>query len=111
MDSNSIFTALDDETARAILVRTSGSAVSARDLAEDIDVSLSTVYRQLERLRDSGLVIEETKLDPQGNHHHVYRTNIERIEIKIDDGEIRTAVERRKDPADRFTQIWEGIRD
>lgn len=111
VDSNTIFAALDDETARAILARTSEEAVSARELAEHIDVSVSTIYRQLESLRDSNLVIEETKLDPKGNHHHVYRTDIARIEVELEDGEFRTAVERREDAADRFTYLWESIRD
>lgn len=112
VDPDNIFTALDDDTARMILVRTSEGPVSARELADEIGVSISTIYRQLETLTDTELVIEETKIDPKGNHHNVYRTDIARIEIELVDGQLQTVIERQQeeDPADRFTYLWERIR-
>lgn len=111
VDADHIFTALHDETAREILVRTAERAYSARELADALGVSVSTVYRQLTALTEHDLVVEETKIDPGGNHHHVYRTDVERIEIDIRDGRLEAAIDRQTDAADRFTYIWEGIRE
>lgn len=111
MDADTIFRALEDDTAREILVETADEARSARELADAIDVSTSTIYRQLESLLETDLVTEETRIDPGGNHHHVYRTDVASIEISIRDGKLETTVEHREDAADRFTHLWERIRE
>jgi predicted transcriptional regulator len=105
-----IFEALADDTMAAILELSSEEARSADELADQIEASESTVYRRIERLVDAGLLDEQLQLDKHGDHYHVYRTAIERVEARIDADGIDTRIERREDGIDRFVRLWEDIR-
>lgn len=101
---------LEDPTARTILTEASREPVSATTLSERCDVSEPTIYRRLDDLRECDLLVERTKLDPDGGHHRtMYSTNLERITVELRDGELALQVQRREDPADRFTRLVEGI--
>ncbi|WP_436925829.1 helix-turn-helix domain-containing protein [Halosimplex amylolyticum] len=101
---------LEDETARAILTETSQEPMSASTLAERCDASGPTIYRRLERLRDSGLVVERTEPDPAGGHHRkVYAPNLRRVTVELRDGSFAIDIDRREDMADRFTRLIEGM--
>ncbi len=101
---------LEDATARTILTKASQEPMSATTLSEHCGVSEPTIYRRLEDLRECNLLIERTQLDPEGGHHRtMYTTNLERITVELQDGELDLQVERREDPADRFTRLIEGM--
>ncbi len=101
---------LEDPTARTILTEASREPVSATTLSERCDVSEPTVYRRLEDLRECNLLVERTKLDPDGGHHRtMYSTNLERITVELREGQLELQVQRREDPADRFTRLVEGM--
>lgn len=110
MDRDSLFAALDDETSREILAQTSETERSAQELADVIDVSVTTIYRRLETLKNEGLVHEGIRIEKDGNHRRVYRATIKRIEVDINDERVTTRVEWDEDMADRFTRLWEGLR-
>lgn len=110
MAERTIFEALADDTMAAILAHTSEHELSAEELTEVVEASPSTVYRRVETLVDEGLLIERLQLDRQGDHYHVYRTAIDRVEARLEDGTIETHVERREDGVDRFVRLWEDIR-
>lgn len=101
---------LEDPAVRTILTKTSQEPMSATTLSDHCDVSQPTVYRRLEDLRESGLLVEQTQLDPDGGHHRtVYSTNLERITIELSDGTLEVRVDRRENMADRFTRLIEGM--
>lgn len=101
---------LEDSTARKILTETSEEPMSATTLSECCDVSEPTIYRRLEELRECDLLIEQTKLDPDRGHHRtMYTTNFERLTVELREGRLDFQVDRREDPADRFTRLIEGI--
>lgn len=101
---------LEDPTARTILTEASREPVSATTLSERCGVSEPTIYRRLEDLRECDLLIERTKLDPDGGHHRtMYSTDLERITVELRDGELALQVQRREDLADRFTRLIEGM--
>lgn len=110
VDESTVFEALGNETARKILVRTADRPRSARDLADATGTSHTTVYRWLERLEEHDLVDQDLRIDMDGNHHHVYSTAIERLEIEIASDGLDVRVEWREDTADRLTRMWEDIR-
>lgn len=110
MQEREIFEALADETAAAILAETTERERSADELAERVDASPSTVYRRVDRLVERGLLIERLQLDRDGNHYHVYRAALKRVEARLEGGTIETYVERREDEVDRFVRLWEDIR-
>lgn len=101
---------LADATARQILTEASQEPMSATTLSDRCSVSEPTIYRRLEDLRACDLLVEQTKPDPEAGHHRtVYATNLDRLTIELDDGELSLQVDRREDPADRFTRLIEEI--
>lgn len=102
---------LDDECARAILVATSTDALSATDLDDRLDASLSTVYRRLERLDDAGLVVEETRPRTDGHHDTVYSADLDEFTVSLADGELDCELRRRRDDvAGRLARRWEDLK-
>lgn len=109
-DAGTIGELLADPTARTILKETSQEPMTARTLSEHCDASRPTVYRRLDDLRECGLLVERTKVDPSDGHHRtVYATNLRRLTVDVDDGTLTVTVERREDLADRFTRLIEGM--
>jgi DNA-binding transcriptional ArsR family regulator len=101
---------LDDRYARAILTATSDEPMSAKQLGEACDASLSTVYRRVDDLEDHGLLAERTRVDADGHHRTLYRSLVESVRVDFDDG-VRVSVVGRHDPADRIAGIWDGMRE
>ncbi|WP_265111585.1 ArsR/SmtB family transcription factor [Halosolutus halophilus] len=110
MKDHIIFEALADEVAATILTHTTERERSADELAELVDASESTVRRRIERLVDAGLLIERLQLDRQGDHYHIYRTAIKRVEARLENETIDVHVEHREDGVDRFVRLWEDMR-
>jgi AcrR family transcriptional regulator len=106
---NEVASLLEDDVARAILAATSVDAMSANDLAERCDVSEPTVYRRLEQLQETDLIVEETELDPDGDHYNVYRARFRRLLVELQRGDYEVDLILAEDPADRFTRLFEGL--
>ena len=110
-DVRAISALLEDEYAHAILVQTSSRELSASQLSEACDASVSTVYRRIERLQEFDMLEERLQLDPDGHHYRTYAARLERIEIELDDGAFDVEVTYREETAaDRFTDLFEGLR-
>lgn len=109
--SGEVYSLLDDEYARAILTATNQTAKSAKELSEECDASLPTIYRRAERLIDCGLLEERTELRNDGHHYSVYRAQIKRITIELEDDELKLGIEKQQsgNMADRFTEMWDEI--
>jgi predicted transcriptional regulator len=100
---------LDDEYARDILAVASERKCSAKELGKAIDASLPTVYRRVDDLVDAGLLVEESKLRSDGNHHSVYVTTLSRFELELSEGTFEMQLETKTDVADRFTDMFERL--
>jgi predicted transcriptional regulator len=110
-DVREIAALLEDEYAHAILIHTSDRAMSADELSNACDASVSTIYRRIERLREHDLLAEQLQLDREGHHYRTYTARLQRIEIELEDGAFEMEVTYRpEDAADRFTNLFEGLR-
>lgn len=106
-----IATLLEDEYAHSILIYTSQESMSATELSEACDASPSTIYRRIERLQEFDLLADQLQLDRDGHHYKTYSARLERITIELAEGSFEIEVTyRREDPADRFTDLFEGFR-
>lgn len=110
VDEDALFGALENETSRAILAHTSEEARSVKELAEQIDVSQTSIYRRLEQLTEDGLVHETLQLDQSGNHFKLYRAAITHVSVNLENDDVQTRVDWHEDVSERFTRIWEDIR-
>jgi predicted transcriptional regulator len=107
-----VFALLDDEYARSLLSATSHEPMTAPELSNQCDMSVSTVYRRLNKLEDCGLVGAEHVPDPDGNHTKRYEAQLDELVVSLTDGDfavnLQTAT-RTQEFADAFTDLWEGL--
>jgi len=81
-DLSTVTGLIDDEYARSILTATSEEPMSATELAECCDASLSTVTRRLDSMEATGLIDEQTRLRSDGHHDTVYVAQLDRFEVR-----------------------------
>lgn len=106
-DVADIVALLDDEHVRSILVATSGEPLSAKELGERCDLSVSSIYRRVDELCDCDLLIERTRPRRDGHHETVYVSTLDRFELTIRDGELDWTIDRAEsDPADELSRMW-----
>jgi len=106
-----VLAVLDDEYSQAILKRTRGKAMSAKELSEACGISLSTIYRRADRLVNCGLLAERRVVGSDGTHYSMYETRLDELTLSLtEDGFEVGIIERQTgDLADRFTEMWEGL--
>lgn len=102
---------LGEERVRQILAATSRDPLSAKELSEECDVALSTIYRRVEDMVANDLLVEQTQIETDGSHHSVYEANVDHVDVDIEDGTIDIKMDIREDAAQRFSRIWGDIRD
>ena len=110
-DADEILDLLDDQYAQVILQQTRNNVMSAKEISETCDISISTVYRRTERLIECGLLAERRVAQPDGTHYSLYEAQLDELIVRLtDDGfEITVSEKATGDLADRFTDMWEGL--
>lgn len=109
-DDDELLALLDDEYARAILAALTTEPMSASELCTVCEMSDPTAYRRLDRLQAADLVTERQVPDPDGHHYKEYVATVEDVSVRFDDGDYEVTVTRSSpDPADRFTELFEGL--
>lgn len=111
-DPSELLALLDDEYARSILAATSQQSMTATELSDHCEMSLSTVYRRTDTLEECGLLEVRTELDEQGNHRDVYSARLQRLTVELEDGTYDVTLSAgglTHEFADAFTDLWEGL--
>ncbi len=111
-DDRSIEDILDtigDQHARTVLAAISREPRSAKELSEECDLSLPTIYRRLEILEEHDLVTERTTVAEDGNHYNIYECNFDSTVIQLEDEEYKVRIYRKENLPDRFTQLWDDL--
>ena len=88
VESAQLLSLLGDEYTREVLQAISEAAAPAKEIAEEINVSRTTVYRRLDRLKEAGLVRASMVYDPSGHHKQQYEVAVDRIQLNLDDGSL-----------------------
>jgi predicted transcriptional regulator len=104
-----ILDTIGDQHARTVLAAISRAPRSAKELAEEVDLSLPTIYRRLELLEEHDLVTERTAVAEDGNHYNVYECNFDSTLIQLEDDEYRVRIYRKENLPERFTQLWDDL--
>jgi DNA-binding transcriptional ArsR family regulator len=79
-----VLDALRDEECRRILGELASDRLTAADLSDGSAVSMSSLYRKLDRLREAGLIAESGQLGTDGRNAVVYRANVGEVRIDVD---------------------------
>ncbi|MFB6270380.1 MAG: helix-turn-helix domain-containing protein [Halobacterium sp.] len=94
VDASAVLDALTDPLCRQVLA-CANDPVTARDVAETADLSMSTTYRKLDALTDAGLLETQTELREDGYHTTRYRATVEEATVRIgDDNDLHVSVQR-----------------
>jgi len=112
-DEQSIEEILDtigDEHARRVLAAISREPRSAKELSDECDLSLPTVYRRIETLEENDLVRSETYVAEDGNHYDVYESNFDSTVIRLEDDQYDVRIYRKESVPDRFASLWDDLR-
>jgi len=110
VDSREVYSLLDDEYARRILVETYDETRSPSALSEACDASEATVYRRLERLQEQGLVESVQEIDPGEGPQQVYAARLDRVSVDLTATGFEVDVEYVDETAaDRLTRLYEEL--
>lgn len=104
-----ILNTIGDEHARTVLAAISREPYSAKELAEECDMSLPTVYRRIELLQEHDLATERTTVADDGNHFKRYECNFDSTVITLEDDEYKVRIYRKENVPDRFTRLWDEL--
>lgn len=110
-DPGELLTLLCEELVRQILAATSREPPSAKELSDECSVALSSIYRRVEDMVAHDLLVERRRIGSDGSHYNIYEANIHHLDIKIEDGTITAKMQVREDAAQRFSRIWNDIRE
>jgi Fe2+ or Zn2+ uptake regulation protein len=100
---------LSDSRSRSILVemRRQKDTLTAKEVSENCEIPLSTVYRKLDALLGAGLIRELMELRKGCTHTHTYELRFEDIEVSVTEegmkAEITRPREREKTVGQRFS--------
>jgi DNA-binding HxlR family transcriptional regulator len=104
-----ILNTIGDEHARTVLAAISRSPRSAKELADECDLSLPTIYRRLELLQEHELITERTAVAEDGNHYNIYECNFDSTVIALKDEEYKVRIYRKENLPDRFGALWDEL--
>ena len=96
-DLQVVLDALDDPACRTILRAIGPEALTANECSEACGLALSTTYRKLELLTESGLVEERLRIRRDGKHANQYLRRFDGLTVRVvDDGELDVVVNPRE---------------
>jgi DNA-binding transcriptional ArsR family regulator len=91
IDPKEVLSLLSDDYARDILLATREEAVPARELADRLDISRTTVYRRLNRLQEAGLVDTSLAIHSDGHHRKQFQATVDELSLSFEDGAVTIA--------------------
>ncbi|MFB6075422.1 MAG: ArsR/SmtB family transcription factor [Haloarculaceae archaeon] len=101
-DPENVFEVLGNEAVRRILALAAVEPVSAQEIADHLDASEATIYRQIDACEQYDLLRADRRIDEAGNHYEVYETVLERACVEVTPGEIELDITLRRDVLDQF---------
>src|SRR5574341_527336 len=108
-DKSAIIELLADKCIRAIASLTSKKEYSASELSDELDTSISTVYRKLKLLENFELIQHvKTVIDPAGNEEKYYRCVSREATVNFDGGKFSVSL-KKQDYSDKVTRLWKRL--
>lgn len=100
---------IGDREARRILTLINPEPRSAKEIGEELDLSLPTVYRRLDLLQEHDLVESRTLVAENGNHYKVFEANFTSTVIALEGDEFNIQIYRQEELPDRFSSLWDAL--
>ena len=108
-DAIKIIECLADEWNRKILSLISKNEYSAIELSDELNTSISTVYRKLKLLEEAGLIQHvKTIINLTGNEEKYYRCIIREVKVSFKCDELSVSIEK-EDSSDKYVRFWKRL--
>ncbi len=108
-DAIKIIECLADEQSRKILGMTSKKEYSAIELSDLLNTSISTMYRKIKLLVESGLIQHvKTVINLRGNEEKSYRCVIREVKVSFKCDELSVSLEK-EDYSDKYIRFWKRL--
>lgn len=110
-DIEEVLAILADKDAQTI-IRTLEEPMTAQELHEQCDIPESTLYRKLDRLTDTGLLHQQTRIRRDGRHTSEYVTAFTDITISRSEnsGDLQLEITApAKPPDERLAELWTEV--
>ncbi len=92
------------------LIRNLDHPMTAREIAVEFDILLSTTYRKLDRLTDTALITETTRLRLDGSHASQYMVAFDELHVRrTNDNELAVHISSIDHPANQLASIESAI--
>lgn len=104
-----ILDTMGDQHARRVLIALSKNEQSAKNLSDETGLSLPTIYRRIEMLKEHDLVSEKTIVAEDGNHYRVFECNFDSTLIRLSGEEFDVRIYRTENLPSRFDNLWDDL--
>lgn len=106
-----VLQALADDYSRKILASTIVVAKSVIDISREHNIPISTAYRRVHELLESGLLtIQRIIITDDGKKYEIYRSMVRNVTIQFERGAVQVFIEPNEDVVDKFTRLWGYVR-
>lgn len=93
LSDSALLSVLSDETCEDVLTALENGPLTVAELHTELGVPVSTLYRKVDALVDVGLITEQTRFQPDGNHKSEYVRSVSELSIDVSLADARVAVE------------------
>lgn len=104
-----ILDTMGDQHARRVLIALHDDELSAKELSEKTDLSLPTIYRRIELLKEHDLVTEKTIVADDGNHYRIFECNFDSTLIRLSEDRFDVRIYRTENLPERFDNLWDDL--
>ena len=99
--------ALSDEYSMKIILSAIPKGKSVEDLSEENQIPLSTCYRRVHEMLDSGvLIVERIVVTSEGKKYEILRSAFNGFTVKFEGGSVIVDASINEDIADRLHRLW-----
>lgn len=104
-----ILDTMGDQHARRVIIALHERELSAKELSEQTELSLPTIYRRIELLKEHDLVKEKTIVAEDGNHYRIFECNFDSTLIRLSEDKFDVRIYRTENLPDRFDSLWDDL--
>ncbi len=106
-----VLKAMADEYSRSILLSTMQKAKSAVELSAEKEIPISTAYRRLHELQETGLVaVERSVITDEGKKFDLYRSTVKSVSVSFNLGATEVEILPNEDMVTKFIRLWGYMR-
>lgn len=111
VDEAKVAQVLSDPYALRVLSVCMRKAKPVKSIELETELPQATVYRQVHRLVEDGLLaVERSALTEDGKRYELYRSRIQRAKLEVDASGVRMTWELVEEMEERLARVWNSLR-